>query len=299
MSVFAKPRAARAFTLVELLVVIAIIGVLVGLLLPAVQAAREAARRCACLNNTTQIGLALHNHEFHTGHFPAGVINPAGPIRNEAAGQHVSWTVQILPYMEQNALAREFDQAAGVYAEKNGKLRRMRIQTLRCPSSPDPYGGNEHGDPAIQVSSYAGCHNSVEAPIDAGNDGILFLNSRIKFDDIYDGSSNTLLVSERLFQHSPQEQELPDLGWASGTRATLRNTGRIEQTSLYQRAGAVAEESDKKDPLYVGGFGGYHPGVAVVGMADGSTRALSYTINPDILHHLGSRADGEIPDSNW
>jgi hypothetical protein len=34
-------------------------------------------------------------------------------------------------------------------------------------------------------------------------------------------------------------------------------------------------------------------------MADGSTRALSYTINPDILHHLGSRADGEIPDSNW
>ena len=300
MKTVAMPRAPRAFTLVELLVVIAIIGVLVGLLHQAVQAAREAARRCACLNNTTQIGLALHNHEFHTGHFPAGVTNPGGPIRNEAVGQHVSWTVQILPYMEQHALAGLFDQSAGVYAEKNDKLRRMRITVLRCPSSPDPFPQDDTGIGPIQASSYAGCHNSIEAPIDAGNDGLLFLNSRIRFDDIYDGSSNTLLVSERVFQHSPNENELPDLGWASGTRATLRNTGRIEQTSIRNNVGVVVqEETDKKDPLYVGGFGAYHPGVAVVGMADGSTRALSYNINPETLHRLGSRADGEIPDSNW
>jgi prepilin-type N-terminal cleavage/methylation domain-containing protein len=87
----------RGFTLVELLVVIAIIGILVALLLPAVQSAREAARRVQCLNNVAQLGLAVHNFEFHFEHLPPGVVNPDGPIRSEPQGQHVSWIVQILP----------------------------------------------------------------------------------------------------------------------------------------------------------------------------------------------------------
>jgi len=293
-------RRLRAFTLVELLVVIAIIGTLVGLLLPAVQAAREAARRCSCLNNTTQLGLALHNHEFHTGHFPAGVINPDGPIRNEAVGQHLSWTVQVLPYMEQNSLFQMFDQQAGAYAEKNDKLRRTAIQVLRCPSSPGPRGGDQGGAP-IAWSSYAGCHNSIEAPIDVGNDGLLFLNSRIRFDDILDGSSHTLLVSEHVFEDlDPNNGVSPiELGWPSGTRATLRNTSRIEQFSMRGISGLAEDKPAEKGPLFVGGFGAYHPGVAVAGMGDGSTRGLSFTIDREVLQALGSRAGGELPGAEW
>ena len=73
----APARLRAAFTLVELLVVIAIIGILVGLLLPAVQAAREAARRVSCMNNQTQLGLAIHHYEFSTEALPSGVINPS------------------------------------------------------------------------------------------------------------------------------------------------------------------------------------------------------------------------------
>ena len=97
----------RAFTLVELLVVIAIIGVLVALLLPAVQAAREAARRVSCMNNTTQLSLSMHSYDFHHEELPPGVTNPDGPIRNEPVGQHVSWTVMVLPYLEQNCAVAE------------------------------------------------------------------------------------------------------------------------------------------------------------------------------------------------
>ena len=253
---------------------------------------------CSCLNNTTQLGLALHNHEFHTGHFPSGVINLDGPIRNEAVGQHVSWTVQVLPYMEQNSLFRMFDQQAGAYAEVNDKLRRSNIAVLRCPSSPGPRGGDQGGTP-IGWSSYAGCHNSIEAPIDVGNDGLLFLNSRIRFDDILDGSSHTLLLSEHVFEDPIDSVSPVELGWPSGTRATLRNTSRIEQPSMRRISGLAEDEPAEKGPLFVGGFGAYHPGVAVAGMGDGSTRALSFTIDREVLQALGSRAGGELPNAEW
>ncbi len=275
-------RRAAAFTLVELLVVIAIIGILVSLLLPAVQAAREAARRCNCANNVTQLGLALHNHEFHLEHFPAGVTNPDGPIRSVEEGSHVSWMVRILPYMEQQALFRNFDEAAGAYGEVNRPVRESRISVLMCPSSPEPYynSGNEEG---LAHSTYAGCHHDVEAPIDAGNNGLLFLNSKIRFSDMEDGSSNTLLIGEHFLGNA-------DLGWLSGTRATLRNTSAISEPP---QRGATDEEAP--DPLFVGGFGSYHPGMMMIGMADGSTRALTNTVSPELLHQIGHRSDGEIP----
>jgi prepilin-type N-terminal cleavage/methylation domain-containing protein/prepilin-type processing-associated H-X9-DG protein len=283
-------RPARsAFTLVELLVVIAIIGVLVALLLPAVQAAREAARRCSCVNNMMQLGLSLHSYEFHHETFPPGVINPDGPIRNEAVGQHVSWTVQALPYLEQNALWREFDQAAGAYAPVNAPVRSTVVSVLLCPS----YAGNESNqDQSVAHSTYAGCHHDVEAPIDANNNGMLFLNSKVRFRDIYDGSSNTILLSEAI----PDDEK--ELGWVSGTRATLRNTG-VLQPPRRRNQPMPADQSEDGEPVsstYVGGFGSYHSGGVInVAMADGSTRAISSNLDLNVLHQLGSRADGAIP----
>jgi len=109
----------RAFTLVELLVVIAIIGVLVALLLPAVQTAREAARRTQCKNQMKQMGLAALNMESTFGFFPTGGDKVLPFLHNSvewggSAGngrifgpkkQGLSWGYQILPYLEQGALA--------------------------------------------------------------------------------------------------------------------------------------------------------------------------------------------------
>ena len=275
----------RAFTLVELLVVIAIIGILVGLLLPAVQAAREAARRCQCMNNIAQLALAVHTHEFGTEHFPSGVINASGPIRNEPIGQHVSWIVQVLPQMEQSALYRHFDQEAGTYADANKAARRVRIPAVICPSSPDRGPYDDRLSPGI--SNYAGCHHDSEAPIDADNNGVFFLNSRLRFSQILDGSSQTILIGEML--PGPGS-----LGWASGTRATLRNTGSFKSPPRLSSKSEPVPFIDLTGSMTVGGFSSYHTGGANFAFADGSVHFLSLSIEERLLSQLGNRADGEL-----
>jgi prepilin-type N-terminal cleavage/methylation domain-containing protein len=280
-------RIKPAFTLVELLVVIAIIGVLIALLLPAIQAAREAARRTQCLNNLSQMGLALHNYEFHFETFPPGVTNPEGPIRNEPQGIHVSWIVKVLPYMEGGVLFRMFDQAAGAYAPANARVRATTFEMLQCPSDGNNFKSDDN---TVARTSYVGSHHDTEAPIDKDNHGLLFLNSKISYSDIFDGSSNTILVGEALTSPS-------GLGWVSGTRATLRNTSRIEVSKAYLASNANEAKNDDEsnsDPLHVGGFGSHHAGGVNLGLADGSTRFVSQTIDRDLLRRLGNRADGEI-----
>ena len=110
------------FTLVELLVVIAIIGILIGMLLPAVQQVREAARRTQCANNSRQLALAILNYESANQRFPPAINSEssrgrldAGPVIENPSqaddGVQQGWGFFILPFLEQNALAEQFDTA--------------------------------------------------------------------------------------------------------------------------------------------------------------------------------------------
>lgn len=270
----------NAFTLVELLVVIAIIGVLVGLLLPAVQAAREAARRMSCSNNMMQITLGIHHHEFNLEHLPDGVTGGPGPIRNEEnADTHLGWMARILPYIEQQNAFEMMDFTKSAYATENAEVRAAQIPTYLCPSNPMAYGDNNVNP--VGTSHFAGCQHDVEAPIDVDNNGVLFLNSSLRFAQITDGSSNTILIGETLGDKDA-------LGWITGTRATLRNTGQFKNLKLDEF------RNQELGALEVGGFDSFHQGGGNFAMADGAVIFLTHSIDEQVYHNLGNRADGAL-----
>jgi len=107
----------------------ATIGILVALLLPAVQAAREAARRAQSTNNLKQIGLAMHMYHDANGRFPARANF------DESGKPLLGWRVHILPYIEQQALYKQFHLDEPWDSEHNKKLIPLMPSVYRNPSS--------------------------------------------------------------------------------------------------------------------------------------------------------------------
>ena len=306
-------KSSSAFTLVELLVVIAIIAVLIAMMLPAVQASRETARRAECSHNLAHLILAVQQYQQAHEVYPPGVIDNQGPIHSIAQGKHQSWTIQLLPYADELPTYKHIDQSKSVYDESNAAAHKLKLGLLQCPSEigvDSPFG----------ISSYAGCHHDVEAPIDADNHGVFFLNSHLRHEDISDGLSHTIFLGEKLAEPS-------DLGWMSGTRATLRNTGTPLNPALQeftagntggrsennsgdsnaaggdnasaspQKSEAIPAAAPSDPTLYVGGFGSWHPTGVNFAFGDGSVRFVPEVISQEVLQQLGNRADGKLLDA--
>jgi prepilin-type N-terminal cleavage/methylation domain-containing protein/prepilin-type processing-associated H-X9-DG protein len=287
------PRPARGFTLIELLVVIAIIAVLIALLLPAVQAAREAARRSQCVNNLMQLGIAIQNYEAAHESLPPGVVNETGPIQSLPKGYHFSWLAQILPFVERKNIFNHLNFDESVYSGANLSARHVTIGLFMCPSDS---GVATWGTGVASGNSYAACHNDTEAPIAANNTGAFFLNSQVRYEDISDGSSQTIFAGEKLLNST-------DLGWTSGTRATLRNTGSRPNSAGGAGTMLVPDDDDPAaqpavgqggTALLVGGFSSKHPGGANFAFGDGSVRFIKTSIGSKVFRCLGNRADGEM-----
>ncbi|MCO6455731.1 MAG: DUF1559 domain-containing protein [Pirellulaceae bacterium] len=315
----------------ELLVVIAIIGILIALLLPAVQAAREAARRTQCVNNLKQQALALHNfhdtyQRFPSAHqigvtwystfrrrLPPGGLTPGSSYPQE--GPFWSWMMRIAPFAEMETL---YDAAnlEGTPAgwpwwqqlpNGQGSICGVPSKVFACPSDTrsDKFYGS--GTTRAALTSYLGVSGRNQFLEAQGQDGILYVNSGIKFGDILDGTSQTLMIGERPpsvnLQYGWQwagSGDFPHFGAADVVLGVHERAGDPAAVSDYYRPGSVNDPND----VHRLHFWSLHPGGANWAMADGSVQFFTYYIDgvqngdtgfqPTVLERMSTRADNDV-----
>jgi len=320
--------------LIELLVVIAIIAVLIGLLLPAIHKVREAASRSKGSNNLKQIGLAIHSFEGTFGFIPPGGVDTTvggWPQFGVPAKIKQGWAILTLPYVEQDAMFRQYRLDLDYRHPTNNPVVSKPIKIMMCPSV--ALGDEERiftrVDPTYGTLRQAACDYAPDNAINSGlRDGTSYnlvdnlgtppvadrnywgvmrvyrydpgattpVDERnlTKMNDIIDGTSNTLVIAE----DAGRPQWWTSVGQRPVT-GPISGSGWADRDNEYITHGAPPDGSSANGgPCAVNCTNeneifAFHSQGANVLFADGSVHFLKNDINIRIVGRLITKAGGE------
>lgn len=303
----------HGFTVIELLVSTAVISVLISLLLPAVQNVREAARQTQCRNNMRQLGLAAHNFESTYGALPASGWTTAS-VTNPA-GKYVGWRASLTPYLEQVAVFQAYAFGEDWWHSTNFSVGANSLPVFQCPSTPQQAAITfavaksprpEMSFPTPVAGSDYEAIMGVRAIIDPQKystksltRSVLYRNSRTRFGDITDGTSNTIMVTEcaarpSVYRRRTHYADLTNdqgFGWIDSESAfSLDGTahdGHVQGLGPSQTP--VAMNATNENEPY-----SFHQGGTMFLFADGHVSFLSESIPLELLAALVTKSGGEV-----
>jgi prepilin-type N-terminal cleavage/methylation domain-containing protein/prepilin-type processing-associated H-X9-DG protein len=236
------------FTLVELLVVIAIIGLLIALLLPAIQSAREASLRMQCSNNLRQIAIAMHSHcDVNDQQLPQGTDSIS--LSSTNSGRRYSYIVPILPFVEQGALYEKVSVTMASQNSWDNSQRGNRIPGFICPS--DGYATRDGTQSCHRTNYVVSAGDYVPFTSENRNfttDSDAFFSrgafqpqKAVTLEGLSDGTSNTILASERLTKGDNRV-------FTSGTKITFRDEIVYEVSGVFPNNNYNASETSGFNP---------------------------------------------------
>jgi prepilin-type N-terminal cleavage/methylation domain-containing protein len=299
---FVRPR--RGFTLIELLVVIAIIAILIGLLLPAVQKMREAAARMQSQNNLKQMALATHGYHDANQQFPPAWVDWDG-------GNNAAWWKRagsthyyILPYVEQDALAKRTWTYGGEQLQIFWAVyQNNAVKTFTNPSDPTNAGGlfDDAGWGTYGVTGYAANYQALGWYFTTTN------NRLRKMASISDGTSNTIFFAEKTAVcNKPTFSGASNAGpyyniWAYGRTAwpewnpvfgyqITGSASKFQSSPTANGASATCDPRLASAPRSAG---------VLVALGDGSGRLVPASVDPIMWWYACTPDQGEVLSGNW
>lgn len=172
-----RRRKFLAFTWIELLIVLAIVGLFYGWLGYMSLDSPEAGRRAVCMNNLSQIAMAMLNYHAAYETFPPAYV------ADESGKPLYSWRVLILPWLEHKELYEEFRLDEPWDSESNIKLLERMPACYRCPSNREIVSRNCGFTSYVRI---VGPGTITDGP------------TGVNVEEITDGMSQTILVTETL-----------------------------------------------------------------------------------------------------